>query len=326
MGRKSSTVTAIQILAAFLEKRRWSQRALAMHAGIAVKRLRMHLTTLRTEHHWPLTQTGEKNEPWWELPAGWGPGGVLVPQALAPDLVRLLVHARRGKARDRLLERLEVSAHGPDAERVVAEPPNTREEEFLSIVHQAARDGVPLRIRYGTVNDGLEKTRDVSIQRLLVDGGRARLLAVCHRTGELRFFRVDRVASARLEPHETFRSAAEDDIRRKLDESFGGMHEGEPAQDLWFFVRNPAARWVADSLPKGMTSEPTAGGIRVSVHTSSPRTVARYVVGLGKHAVPEHEALRKVVRRLALEALESCDEAEHEDREKRAVDRGTPPS
>jgi hypothetical protein len=42
--------------------------------------------------------------------------------------------------------------------------------------------------------------------------------------------------------------------------------------------------------------------------------------------VPEHEALRKVVRRLALEALESCDEAEHEDREKRAVDRGTPPS
>jgi hypothetical protein len=66
-----------------------------------------------------------------------------------------------------------------------------------------------------------------------------------------------------------------------------------------------------------MTSEPTAGGIRVSIRTSSPRTVARYVMGLGENAVPEHEVLRKLVRRLALEALGSCDEAERE-----ALERG----
>jgi hypothetical protein len=285
MGRRSSTVTAIQILAAFLERRRWSQRALAKQSGITVKRLRMHLATLRADHQWPLTQTGTKSDPWWELPVGWAPGGVLVPQELAADLVRLLVQTRRGKARDRLLERLQVSAHGPPAEAIVAAAPNTKEEEFLPIVHRAIRDKAPLRIRYRTTGDGLEKTRDVSIQRLLVDAGRARLLAVCHRTGELRFFRVDRIAQARLEPHETFRAASEDDIRRKLDEAFDDMHEGQLPQDLWFFVRNPAARWVADSLPKGMTSEPTAGGIRVSIRTSSPRAVARYVLGLGRHAV-----------------------------------------
>jgi len=148
------------------------------------------------------------------------------------------------------------------------------------------------------------------------------VLAVCHRTNDLRTFRVDRIAQARLDPAAKFLFAADADIRRKIDESFGGMHEGEPAQELWFFVKNPAARWVADSLPPGMKAEPTVGGVRVTVKTSSPRMVARFVMGLGlgRDAVPEHEVLRKIVRRMALEALEACDEAGGQLREQLQAD------
>ncbi len=48
MGRKSSTVTAIGVMAAFLQKRTWPQEKLATHVGIQPRQLRRHLETLRS--------------------------------------------------------------------------------------------------------------------------------------------------------------------------------------------------------------------------------------------------------------------------------------
>lgn len=109
----------------------------------------------------------------------------------------------------------------------------------------------------------------------------ARFLATCHRKAELRWFRVENVSEAKLDPKEPYRDADRDVIELHLRETLDGFHGGRSAVRHVFFVREPEARWVARNLLEGMECEEEAGGIRVTVVTSALERLARYVVGLG---------------------------------------------
>lgn len=316
MGKRSDAVTAMQIIAAFLRQASWSQRRLASEVGITPKSLRRHLTALRTKHGWPLKDTRTPGDRTWEVPVGWGPGGVLVPDALVPDLVRLLARVPRTKAHERIAQRVCLGA--PTLDAVVRWDADPEEEEKLPLLFEAATKRVPLEMRYRGAGRGKEEDRVASVQRIL-PGARTRFLAMCHKALDLRMFRVNRIVSARLAPEKGFLTTDPARIDRKIAESLGGMHEGGPAQDLWFFVRDPDARWVEDSLLPGMKAERTVGGIRVSIRTSAPTIVARFVAGLGKAAVPEAEALERIVSEIAGGALAGCEEAS---RQRRASEQG----
>jgi predicted DNA-binding transcriptional regulator YafY len=299
----------MEIMSSFLEKRRWSQRALAARVGIGPKRLREHLRALQSDHAWPLSQTGSAQHPVWEMPTGWAPLGLFIPNRLLPDLLHILLRAPRGKARERLLERVRECVPSPHPDTVVTGHADPAEEDHLPLVLQAAEKKVPIWMRYWTAGRNAEETRRASIQRVLAEDAHARFLAVCHKTNELRLFRVDRIRAVRLEERVAFLTADPQHVERRISETFGGMHEGGPARELSFFVRDPEARWEQGSLPSGMKAERSVRGMRVAVKTSAPRQVARYVVGLGEAAEPESPELTQMVRQLALGALETCEHA-----------------
>jgi len=78
-----------------------------------------------------------------------------------------------------------------------------------------------------------------------------------------------------------------------------------PPSKQVFFVSDPDAGWVSRNLMDAMDSEEVPGGIRVTVETSAPKRLARFVVGLGGAAKPLTADLEREVAALAAGALEA---------------------
>ena len=74
------------------------------------------------------------------------------------------------------------------------------------MIEDAATQKTALQFRYFTVTRGSENRRHASVHRVVL-GPPARFVATCHRTGALKWFRVESVSDAKLDPHEKFRDA-----------------------------------------------------------------------------------------------------------------------
>jgi predicted DNA-binding transcriptional regulator YafY len=215
----------------------------------------------------------------------------------------LLSRIPKGKARDQLLESLLrfLPAPGATAAIVPAEA-TAREEQYVPIIEDAAMKKLALQFRYLTVTSGKEAMRHASVQRVLV-GPPARFIATCHRSGDLKWFRVENVTDAKIDSREPFREADSKTVDAYLRASLDGFHDGGAPMKHEFFVSDPTARWVARNLMDGMACEEVRGGIRVTVETSASERLARFVVGFGGAAKPLTPELAREVSALAEGAL-----------------------
>jgi len=138
-----------------------------------------------------------------------------------------------------------------------------------------------------------------------VIGPPARFVAVCHRDGSLKWFRLDNVLGAQLDENEPYRAADPGRVAAMLSESVDGFHQGD-AVPCSFFVRAPESRWVERNLPVPMIVEVTPSGLRLTTTTAGVLRLARFVVGLGAAAHAETPELALLVTELARGALEGA--------------------
>jgi predicted DNA-binding transcriptional regulator YafY len=304
VGQRSNTETIIAILKAFLDNRTWKQADLARHVGVQPATIHKRLEELAANGV-PLSSEREHPHVYWSVPKSWYPGGVLFTGDQITELLRQLSRMPRSKARDRLFESLlQYLPHRNPGAAIVTAETTPREEQHLPAVEDAAQQRVALQFRYFTAGRGSEGTRHASVHRVVL-GAPARFVATCHRTGKLKWFRLENVSDARVDAREAFRDADQKIVDAFLRASLDGFHEGAPPVAHAFFVSDPDARWVARNLMEGMQVEEVPGGIRVTLNTSAPKRLARYVVGLGAAAKPLTPGLDVEVGMLAKGALEA---------------------
>ena len=302
MGQRSSTETIVAILKAFLDTRTWKQADLARHIGVLPASLHKRLLELKASGI-PLHDEREHPHVFWSVPKSWYPGGVLLTGEQVTEVFRQLSRIPRGKARNQLLQSLLKFLPAPGATAAIIPAETTaREEQHLPVIEDAATQKVVLQFRYLTITSGKEAMRHASVQRVLV-GPPARFVATCHRSGDLKWFRIENVTDARLDPNVPFRDAGTKAVDAYLRASLDGFHDGGAPVKHVFFVSDPAARWVARNLMDGMGAEEVPGGIRVTADTSGASRLARYVVGLGAAAKPLTPELAREVTILAEGAL-----------------------
>jgi hypothetical protein len=166
--------------------------------------------------------------------------------------------------------------HGaPGHAAIVPAETSARKEQQTPIIEDSATQKVALQFRYLTVTQRKEAVRHASVHRVVV-GPLGRFVARCHRTGELKWFRIENV-SARNSirgirfARRTRRPSAH--LRASLD----GFHEGGTPTKQVFFVSDPDAAWVARNLMDAMKCEEVPGGIRLTLETSAPKRLARFV-------------------------------------------------
>ncbi len=301
MGKRSGTETVLGILDAFGTRRRWRQAELARHVGVERAALRRHMTEIAAR--FPLSSVKDHPDVFWEMASGWHPAGILLRRQDAAALVRVLARSPRCGERDLLLKRLlERQPNVPSPSHVEAPRLSAEEDLLLGVVEDAATKRVALKMKYFSQRSGDACERHVSIARVL-PGPPSRFLAVCHRSGELRYFRVSNLARASLDSVEAFREANGREVDKRLRESVDGWFE--PASgEVSFVVRSPESRWVARNLVAGMRGESLPdGSVRILASGSGLAAVARFVVGLGAAAQCETEVLSEAVRTLASGAL-----------------------
>lgn len=311
MGRRSATETIISVYQAFLRRRTWRQAELAAHVGVQVEALRKVLLELE-QHGMPLDYEREDNQVYWSVPTRWFPGGTFITADTSCGLLRELWRLPRTPARRKLLEELLAgmrrSEHQPEVESAIVTPSADEDAAHLQLVEDAVLKRVALNMKYFSAHRGALEWRHVSVHRVFPNPP-ARFVATCHRSLELRWFRVDGIATANLEPTVPRQEAEAQEVDRFIAESAGGFHEAEPVAEHVFFVREPEARWVRKNLIPPMTvKELPSGGIRVTAMTAGALPIARFVVGLGGAARPESDGLRILVVELAQGALTAAAE------------------
>jgi predicted DNA-binding transcriptional regulator YafY len=303
VGSRSNTETIVAILKAFLDQRTWKQADLGRHVGVATPVIQKRLRELQASGI-PLESEREHPHVFWSVPKSWYPGGVLFTGEQVKQVFRQLSRVPKSKARDQLIDSLLAYLPNPPAAALIPGEATLREEQHLGVIEDCATQKIPLRFRYYTANRGTEGTRHASVHRVLPQSP-ARFIATCHRKGELKWFRVDNVSEAKLDPAEPFRDIDAARVDAHLSASLDGFHDGRPPAKHVFFVREPEARWVARNLIEEMACEEVTGGIRVTVETSALERLARYVVGLGSAMKPLTPELELAVAALASGALAS---------------------
>jgi len=311
VGQRSATETLFAIVHAFIEQRTWAQAELARRLEIGVPALRKRLLDLKAGG-WPLDRDDEVTQVYWSVPKHWIPGALVFTEIEAGELLRHLARLPRSAGKKRLLEivmkRLsrDALAQEIDPSTLVTAEVSATEERFLSIIEDAAARRSALHTHYFTTSRGDLSWRHVSVYRIDV-GPPARFLARCHRTDEIKRFRVDGVVEARIDRVEAYRPAHEGELEEVERSSLGEFRVPGPLVENAFFVRDPEAGWVQRNLVKGMQFERATGGIRVSVTTTAVAVVARFVVGLGAAAQPLNPELRSEVVRLARASLTNAE-------------------
>jgi predicted DNA-binding transcriptional regulator YafY len=306
MGQRSKTGTVVALLEALLRRRSLTQAELARQAKVSVAAARKHLLELQ-DSGFPLVREEDHPHVWWSVPKGWFPGAVLFDSESVPELLRLLSRLSRSAARDRLIGRIleaapRTSMVPPKAPVVLTRQATEGEETYLPLAEDSATRRICLELKYFTMSRGDVRWRRASVQSVVI-GPPARFVAVCHDDGALKWFRLDNVLGARLDPAVPYQAADPGRVDAMLEESVDGFHQGG-AVPCAFFVREPESRWVERNLPGAMASERVPGGVRFTTTTAGVMRLARYVVGLGAAARPETPELARQVAELARGALE----------------------
>ncbi len=300
MSKRSASESVARILVAFVRQRTWSQADLAREIEVTPKALRLRLEEL-SRASVPLEREEDWPHVYWSVPRSWFPGGTVLESADGDVLARLVARLPRSAERERVMRRLLGASTAAGAG-------NAAKEDAAPGVLEAAEDScgrrLPLFIRSFSAGRGEVGTRHISVHRVEY-GPHVRVLATCHRSGALKWFRADRIEAARLDPKEPFRDADAAEVERHLAESVDGFHGSGAVVECSFFVRTPEARWVARNLPAAMTAEHTPDGVRLSMRTSAVETLARFVAGLGGAARVETPELRRRVVELAAAAVEA---------------------
>lgn len=314
VGQRTPTETLFGIVAAFVERREWSQSELARKLETTPETIRRRLGELQAGG-FKLERFEEPPLVYWSVPKNWFPGVLPFKADEARDLLRLLGRARPSELRERLhsvvvsrLSNLGQSVEiDPDA--VIAPAVRDDEERWLSIVEDAVSKKTALKMRYFTASRRHESWRHVSVHRIDV-GPRTHFIATCHTANALRRFRLSNVLEARLDPGEKIRRTTTEALKRFDEESFGGFRQAGPVVRCSFVVRDPESAWVARNLPdERIVQETIAAGMRFHIETSAVIMLARFVVGLGDAARPETPELAEAVAALARGALANAMES-----------------
>jgi predicted DNA-binding transcriptional regulator YafY len=310
VGKRSAIEATVGILGAFLRRRTWKQADLARELDLEPRALRGYLTELM-RRNFPLEREEEPPQVYWSMSKDWFPGGLLLETVDVQLLLQLLCRMPASKARDKLMRR--ISSALPRQSNPVEHLESVlqglgSEAPFIALVTDAAGRRSSLHFKYFSARRGALEWRHASVQRVL-PGPPARMVAHCHRSGTLKWFRIDGIVDARLDPAVDYQQAAATDLDNYIATSLDGFaSEAEPIEHR-FFVAEPDARWVERNLIPPMTTEAVPGGLRVTCRTTAAVRLARFVLGLAPIARAESPELAALVTDLAASTLAHHDRA-----------------
>ncbi len=175
--------------------------------------------------------------------------------------------------------------------------------EIADMVNRALAEHRRMHLTYDVPSRDETTERDVDPMRLVVSDGRTYLEAWCRLAEDVRLFRLDRIAAAKVLdlPSEPPPEATPRDLSN-------GMFQPSEC-DLLATVRlEPPARWVAEYYPTESVEEGPSGSLIVKLRVADTAWLQRLVLRLGGSAtVLEPANLSDQIAATARDALSAYD-------------------
>ncbi|MCP4447354.1 MAG: WYL domain-containing protein [Myxococcales bacterium] len=164
---------------------------------------------------------------------------------------------------------------------VVAEPDKAVAEHLRSLV-TAAREREGVSIRYAAASRKKAESRDIDPYGIVHHAGEWYLVGHCHKRGDTRTFRIDRIAT--LEPRGTHF-----EIPEGFDlETYRREHLYVPSADavaVQVKLDSLATARIGTNWPIGKVRKNGDGSSEITIDCEGFEWVTGWVLGMGKHAV-----------------------------------------
>lgn len=209
-----------------------------------------------------------------------------------------------GGAVDRALAKLE-AAVGPQAsgaDRIAVAMDDAAVQDTLKVLRGALAERRRVHVSYFVPGRDEQTERDVDPIRLVGLDGRWYLEGWCHRAGDTRLFRLDRIVG--LTVLEVDGTPPEQAVERDLA---GGSFRAGPDDVVVTLRLLPGATWVADYYPVE-SREDTNDAVTVQLRTADTEWLVRLLRRLGgRGIVLDPPDVASAVRSSALSALAAYD-------------------
>lgn len=224
---------------------------------------------------------------------------------VALRVLRDVGHPSERATVDRVIARLEEATGraASDAGRVVAVSMDGMDsgapDDVAATVRTAVDEQRALHLTYWVPTRDETTERDVDPLRLVIADGLSYLEAWCRRAEDVRLFRLDRVAAAKLldEPSQPPPRAEPRDLSV-------GLFQPSADHALVTLDLDPDAAWVAEYYPCEEVSELGDGRLRVKLRVADQRWLRRLALRLGPDAhIVDNPELARAVREDAVRAL-----------------------
>ncbi|MCA9577747.1 MAG: winged helix-turn-helix transcriptional regulator, partial [Myxococcales bacterium] len=283
MGARSSTETALRVLAALLDEPTWKQAELARHVGVSTQTVKRCLEELEAAGV-PLVSDKDHPHVYWSVPRSWLPDGVNLPRELLVDLLRRVARGATG-THDRLLAHL-VDAT-PDLRDMVARvqaahvADGTGFSSSMMAALEDASDSHAVVLTYRKSRKAPVESR-VCSPACFVDRHQ-HLLARCHTTGRARRFRLDRILAVHTVPGAEHRPLSDDEIKEQLSGAVDGFRSPGSLVSVRFRLMGPASEvgWMIEDLPEDLHVEDIDEGYLVHGQTGALGKLAAKLVTWG---------------------------------------------
>jgi proteasome accessory factor C len=166
-------------------------------------------------------------------------------------------------------------------------------------VEEALREERQLDLTYYVPGRDETTERVVDPMRLIFSEGHSYLEGWCHRAGETRMFRLDRMRRAAV-----LGTPASPPQDARVTDLSQGLFQPDPEDPEAVIDLEPAARWVAEYYPIEAAEERADASLRITLRFSDREWLQRLVLRLGGHAtLVEPADLADAVRDRARRAL-----------------------
>jgi proteasome accessory factor C len=162
------------------------------------------------------------------------------------------------------------------------------EPPFLAELRQATEDGAQVELGYYSASSDEESLRVVDPLNVVTLDGRWYLDGYCHRAGDMRRFRVDRVlsvtATGKTVPHPGPDGAAEDGSEHRTPDVGEAAFVPGPDATVARVAVDDAALWLVDALPHLDIDPLPDGRTVIGLAVASTVWFDRLLLRLGPHA------------------------------------------
>ena len=209
---------------------------------------------------------------------------------------------------DRLIARLEEASGTAQATGetgpVAVQMDHRDDPDVLATVRRGLNEQRRLHLTYWVPSRDETTERDVDPMRLVLAENRNYLEAWCRRAEDVRLFRVDRIAAARL-----LEVAAEPPEQAQARDLASGLFVGSSEDPVAVLELEPSAAWLPEYYPCEQVRELGEGRQRVTMRVSDPQWLRRLALRLGGDAtVIAPEEYVRAIRNEAAAALAGYDQ------------------